>query len=172
MQSKALLLSCLLASLILFAPAQSKAGTEAPHQIVAELYAAQKADSGPFFQTENRALVDEFFTKDFADLIWKDAVTANGEVGAFEFDPLYGSQDPDITDFEIMETGWGGDDKFGADDVAVAQVTFKNAGVEQMLSFQFKQENDKQWKIDDIRYPDQDNLKLKDLLTTAVGGVE
>jgi len=172
MRNKAPLLSCLLLSLAFLAPAQSKAGTEDPHVIVAELYAAQDAGASPFFQTENRALVDKFFTKEFANLIWKDAVTANGEVGALDFDPLFGSHDPQITDFEIMETGWGGDDKFGADDVAVVQVTFKNAGAEQMVSFQFKEGNDKQWKIDDIRYPNQDNLQLKELLTAAVGGGE
>jgi hypothetical protein len=77
-----------------------------PNVIVKNLYAAQKAGSGPFFQYKNRIFVDKYFTKDFADMIWKDAMKAKGEVGAIDFDPLYGSQDPQIKEFMIMETGW------------------------------------------------------------------
>ena len=140
---------------------QSSAGGPDPDVLVKKLYAAQQAGSGPFFQTKSRAIVDKYFTKELANLIWNDAVKADGEVGAIDFDPLYGSQDPEITDFEIMETGWGGDDK------AVVQVTFKNADEEQMVSFQFQQDKNKQWKIDDIRYPNSDNLPLKELLSNA-----
>ena len=152
-----------------FARAQSQAQGPDPDAIVKTLYAAQKAGSGPFFQTKSRALVDKFFVKEFADLIWNDAVKANGEVGAIDFDPLYASQDPQITHFRIMGTGWGGDDKSGSDDKAVVQVTFKNAGEAQMISFQFHQEKNKRWKIEDIRYPNSDNLPLKKLLTKAAG---
>lgn len=74
---------------------------------------------------------------------------------------------PQITDFEIMETGWGGDDKFGADDKAVVRVTFKNAGEEPMISFRFQQWKSTPWKIDDIRHPNSDNLLLKELLLGA-----
>ena len=149
--------------------AESQAPGPAPDAVVKTLYAAQKAGSGPFFQTRSRELVDEFFVKEFADLIWNDAVKAHGEVGAIDFDPLYGSQDPQITHFRILETGWGGDDKFGSDDKAVVRVTFKNAGEEQMVSFQFRQGKNKRWKIEDIRYPNSDNLPLKKLLTKAAG---
>jgi ribosomal protein L22 len=66
-----------------------------------------------------------------------------------------------------MDTGWGGDSKFGEDDKAVVQVTFKNAGEDQMISFRFQQLKNKQWKIDDIRYPNSDDLLLKELLRSA-----
>jgi hypothetical protein len=148
--------------------AQSKTKAIAPNVIVKNLYAAQKAGSGPFFQTKNRALVDKYFTKSLGDLIWKDAVTAQGEVGAIDFDPLYGSQDPQITDFTIMETGWGGDSKFGPADEAVVQVTFKDSGKERMVSFQFKQGKDKNWKIYDVHYRSDDGqVKLVEILTKA-----
>ena len=148
--------------------AQSKTKEITPDVIVKNLYAAQKAGSGPFFQTKNRAAVDKYFAKNLADLIWKDAVTARGEVGAIDFDPLYGSQDPQITDFTIMETGWGGDSKFGPADEAVVQVTFKDSGKERMVSFQFKQGKDKKWKIYDIHYRSDDGeVKLVEILTKA-----
>ncbi|HVG33307.1 MAG TPA: DUF3828 domain-containing protein [Pyrinomonadaceae bacterium] len=140
----------------------------APDFIVKSLYEAQKADKGPFFQTKNRAIVDKYFTKELADLIWKDAVNANGEVGAIDFDPLYGSQDPRITKFTIMKTGWGGDSRFGSDDQAVVQVTFKDSGKERMVSFQFKQGRDKNWKIYDVHYRgDGDEVRLAKVLTNA-----
>ncbi|MFZ4599057.1 MAG: hypothetical protein ACOYNN_10460 [Terrimicrobiaceae bacterium] len=170
MRTKFLLLTVLLVSVVILSSAQSQAGSLDPNVIVKNLYAAQKAGKGPFFQTKNRAVVDQYFTKEFANLIWNDAVKADGEVGAIDFDPLYGSQDPEITNFEIMETGWGGDEKFGADDKAVVQVTFKDGGKKQMVSFQFLQGKDKQWKIDDIKYPNLDCLLLKEKLREASHG--
>ena len=88
--------------------------------------------------------------------------------GRLIFDPLYGSQDPQIRGFTIMETGWGGDSKFGRDDEAVVQVTFKDSGKERMISFQFKLGKDKNWKIYDVHYRgDGDELKLVEILTKA-----
>ncbi|MBV9958162.1 MAG: DUF3828 domain-containing protein [Acidobacteria bacterium] len=139
-----------------------------PNIVVKNLYAAYKAGSSPFFQTKNRALVDKYFSKKLADLIWKDAVAARGEVGAIDFDPLYGSQDPQITGFVIMDTGWGGDSKYGGADEAVVQVTFKDNGQERMVSYQFKQGRDKSWKIYDIHYRSGgDVIKLVEVLTRA-----
>lgn len=166
MKLKIVLLTTLFLALSLTGLAQSKRKAITPNVIVKNLYAAQKNPrTAPFFQTKSRALLDKYFTKDLADLIWKDALTANGEVGAIDFDPLLGSQDPQIKAFTIMETGWGGDDKFGPADKAVVQVTFKNYDKDEMVSFQFRQGKDKQWKIYDIRYPN--GLMLKDILTGA-----
>ena len=168
MRIKIVLLTMLFLALSLVGFAQSKTKEIAPNVIVKNLYAAQKAGSGPFFQTKNRAIVDKYFRKDLADLIWKDAVAAKGEVGAIDFDPLYGSQDPQISNFIIMETGWGGDSKYGPDDEAVVQVTFKDSGKERMVSFQFKQGKDKQWKIYDVHYRSADGqVKLAEVLSKA-----
>lgn len=136
-----------------------------PNVIVKNLYAASKGKKSPFFQTEDKARLDPYFTKSLANLIWKDAVESKGEVGRLDFDPLYGSQDPQIKDFVIGETGLGGDKKFGPDNEAVVQVTFKDSGKETMISFRFLQGKDKEWKIDDIRYPNLDDVLLKDLLS-------
>lgn len=136
-----------------------------PNAIVKNLYAAHKADQSPFFQTEDRKRLDPFFTNALAKLIWADAVEAKGEVGRLGFDPLYASQDPQITNFVIGNTGWGGDQKFGPDNEAVVQVTFKDSGKEVMISFQFLKGKDQQWRIDDIRYPSLEDVRLKGLLT-------
>ena len=119
----------------------------------------------PFFQSDDRKRLDPFFTKAPGDLLFKDVVEANGDLGRLDFDPLFGSQDPQITDFVIGGTGLGGDEKFGPDDEAVVQVTFKDSGEERMISFRFKQGKDKVWLIEDIRYPDLEDVLLMDLLS-------
>ena len=144
---------------------EPKAVALKPNVIVKNLYAAHMAGKSPFFQSKDRVRVGQFFTTPLAHLIWKDAVESKGEVGKLDFDPLYGSQDPQIKDFVIGDTGWGGDKKFGPDTGAVVQVTFKDSGDEKMISFQFLQGKDQQWKIDDIRYRDLEDLRLKDLLS-------
>ena len=138
--------------------------------IVKNLYAAhkaQKADQSLFFQTKDRTALNVYFTKSLADLIWKNATESKGEVGKLDFDPMYGSQDPQIKNFVIGGTGLGGDKKFGPENEAVVQVTFTDSGKAKMISFRFLQGKDKVWKIDDIRYPDLENLLLKELLAPA-----
>src|SRR6185503_5505611 len=150
MKIKTVLLTALVCAFSSVGSGQSR--TIPPNIVVKNLYAAHKAGVSPFFQTKSRARLNKYFTRSLANLIWKDAVESKGEVGAIEFDPLYFSQDPQITDFRIMETGWGGDSKFGPANEAVVQVTFKDSGKERMISYQFKQGPDKTWKIYDIHY--------------------
>ena len=94
MKIKRLILTALLlavASSIGFA--QTKTGAVAPDAVVRNLYAAQKnPKTSPFFQAKKRALVDKYFTKALADLLWKDVAGADG-VGNLDFDPLYNAQD-------------------------------------------------------------------------------
>ena len=49
-------------------------------------------------------MVDKYFVKSLADLIWKDAHGPKGEVGAIDGDPLYDAQDMEIKKFAIGET--------------------------------------------------------------------
>ena len=137
-----------------------------PDVIVKNLYAAQKAGSSPFFQTKSRALVDRYFTKDFADLIWKDAVAAKGEVGAIGFDPLYNAQDTKITAFKIGKPMYGE----GNLEVADVPVTFKNMGKDETVLFRLERNSQKIWKIGDIYYPSnpESSSSLKDILASAL----
>jgi hypothetical protein len=45
--------------------------------------------NSPFFPTKDHGLVNKYFSERLAQLIWKDAVSSRGEVGALDFDPLY-----------------------------------------------------------------------------------
>ncbi len=114
-----------------------------PTAIVKKLYKMQASDKGPFFQTENQDLVFDFFMEDLGDQIFKDAVDANGEVGALDFDPLYGSQDPQESGLKISKS---------KEDENVV-VFFKSAGEPQEIYVIFKQDEGGAWKIDDMIYP-------------------
>lgn len=143
----------------------AQAKTVAPDVVVKNLYAAQKAGASPFSQTKSRALVDKYFTKDFGDLIWKDAVAAQGEVGAIGFDPLYNAQDTEITAFKIGKPMHGE----GNLEVADVPVTFRNMGKDETVLFRLERSQDI-WKIGDIHYPSNpaSSSSLKDILVAAM----
>lgn len=136
----------------------------APEQIVKNLYAAQKAATGVFFQHKSRAAVDRFFEKSFADLIWKDTEVAKGEVGAIDFDPLYNAQDTRVAAFKIGAPEYGE----GNADLADVPVTFVNMGKAETVLFRFERAagGGKAWKISDIFYPSnsEDAASLKKIL--------
>lgn len=123
----------------------SDAPKTSPDTIVADLYKQHDAENSPFFQDKNRALVDKYFAKLLADMIWKDITTTKpGEEGALGFDPLYNAQDMEIKNFKIGQA----DIK---DKSAKVPVTFVNFGKKQMIIFLLVQENGS-WKIQNIDY--------------------
>lgn len=129
------------------ASAQPKAAVAtglAPAALVKELYKQHDLKRSPFFQTKSRSLVNKYFTKGLGDLIWKDANSSKGEVGALDGDPLYDAQDVEIKQFSI------GTAKVAAEKASVA-VQFTNFGQRKKLTYRLEQVNGV-WKIDDIDY--------------------
>lgn len=124
--------------------AESQTKNIEPGALVRDLYDQHKKDRSPFFQTKNRALVDKYFDKNLADLIWKDAIVSKGEVGAIDGDPLYNAQDRDIKKFVIGAAKITGER-------AEVPVTFENFGEKQALTYALVRQN-KEWKISDINY--------------------
>ena len=122
---------------------------------MANLY-QQHAKQSPFFQTKNRALLDRYFTKKIADLIWKDALGSQKEVGALDGDPLYNAQDMKIKKFVIHPARIQGSK-------ATVDATFENFGKKQVVLFLLTMEP-KGWKIENIKYDDGYSL-LKILQT-------
>jgi hypothetical protein len=116
----------------------------APAALVADLYKQHDAQKGPFFQYKDRAIVDKYFTRSTADLIWKDATTVKGEVGALGADPLYDAQDTEIKNFTIGKASLNGEK-------ASVTVSFENFGEKKIITFALVTEGGK-WKIDDISY--------------------
>lgn len=115
-----------------------------PEALVAELYQAAEKDKSPFFQDKDRALVDHYFTKELADLLWKDVQSSKGEVGALDFDPLFDAQDTEIKQFVVNAA------KVESGKASVA-VSFLNFDKKQRIVFLLSQQGDA-WKISDIQY--------------------
>ena len=122
-----------------------------PNALVADLYRVHNRKHSPFFQTRSRALLYKYFEKSLADMIWKDAVSSKGEVGALDGDPLYDAQDMEIKKFAIVKPSYEGGK-------AKVNVTFDNFGKPQ--SFVFTLVNGRTgWRISDIDYGEGRSLR-------------
>ncbi|HLM54484.1 MAG TPA: DUF3828 domain-containing protein [Pyrinomonadaceae bacterium] len=137
----------LLAAVAAQATPQAAAKQAGPEALVRELYRARAKNRGPFFQTKSRALVGKYFEKRLADLIWKDAVGSEGEVGALGADPLYDTQDD--SDLKSVAVGKPVEKGRGAE----VPVTFVNFGKKRKLVYVLVRVGEA-WKISDIRYED------------------
>ena len=121
----------------------------APRTVVLNLYNQHKRRS-PFFQTRNRALLDRYFTRELADLIWQDARSSRGEVGAIAGDPLFNAQDMQIRNFAAREKTVGAVN-------AEVSVSFKNFSEAHEILFRLIPVG-ASWKIADIAYDDGTTL--------------
>ena len=122
--------------------AEPKAQTKlAPDALVKSLY---NAPESPFFQAENRALVDKYFDKNLADLIWEEAKQPRDGVGALEADPLHDAQDSDIKKFVVGKPKITGD-------LAQVVVSFQNFKKPIKINYTLIKQNG-DWKISDIIY--------------------
>ena len=120
-----------------------------PDLVVANLYRQHKKRS-PFFQTRSRALVDMYFEKTLADLIWRDAVQSKGEVGLLDGDPLYNAQDMEIENFSIHKPTFGNGH-------AAVLVSFENFGKKKEFTFLLVLRKNS-WKVANIKYEDGTDL--------------
>ncbi len=127
------------------------AAPKTPDALIADLYQAHKNKRSPFFQTRSRALLDKYFAKSLADLIWKDAHGPKGEVGVIDGDPLYDAQDMEIKNFAIGKAAYEGNK-------ARVNVTFENFGQKKSLTFILMKEK-AGWRIDDIDYGQQGTMR-------------
>ena len=131
--------------LTLSAPAQTKTLTatrKSPRALVADLYRQHKKQS-PFFQTKSRALVDRYFDKELADLIW-NMPNSPDEVGPLDGDPLYNAQDMEIRNFVIHKP-------VVKDATATVLVSFTNIGKKQEVKFLLAS-RPTGWRITNIKY--------------------
>jgi hypothetical protein len=95
-------------------------------------------------------LLDKYFDKQLADLLWQDAHSSGDEVGALNGDPLFNAQDMDIKNFSIQEAVVlaGG---------ANVPVSFENFGAKHRIVFRLNAPAGG-WKITDIGYDDGTSL--------------
>jgi len=120
-----------------------------PREVVADLYRQHKQRS-PFFQRRSRALLDKYFARELANLLWQDARSSGDEVGALDGDPLFNAQDMDIKNFSIQEG-------IGGPRMVVVPVTFDNFGQKHEIKFRLFSGGGI-WRIANIEYDDGSTL--------------
>lgn len=131
--------------------AQSKSRPrQSPQSLVIDLYRQHNHKHSPFFQTRSRALLDKYFEKSLANLLWKDANTNRDEVGAIDGDPLYDAQDMEIKKFAISKPRY-------ENGKAGVTASFENFGEKKEIVFVLVPKRTG-WKIEDIKYPDGTTL--------------
>lgn len=109
------------------------------------------ADQAPFRSATLQALYE-------AD----EEAAEPGEQGALSFDPYIVGQDWDLTDLEIGEPEIAGD-------TAEVEVSFRNFGEEQVLTYELARE-DGGWRIDDVISENPDNsYRLSEIFVDALG---
>jgi hypothetical protein len=154
---KTLRTTILLAALLLGSNQQAYSAAKvtkptSPDALVTELYRQSGRNHSPFFQTRNRTLLDKYFEKHLADLIWKDAIRSKGEVGAIDGDPLYNAQDMDIKNLVVHKASF-------ANGLAEVNVSFENFGKKEEIVFLLSQGTRAGgWKIANIKYKDGTDL--------------
>jgi Protein of unknown function (DUF3828) len=134
------------AGLMIVACAVLSAQTKAPSAdgLVKDLYRVHNQKHSPFFQTRSRALLDKYFEKNLANLIWKDARTSKGEVGVIDGDPLYDAQDMEIKKFAIAKPRY-------EEGRAMVDATFENLGQKKTITY-IVVKGPSGWRIRDIVY--------------------
>ncbi len=136
-------LLCVVLALFTGWSSAQEASKAAPEDLVKELYKAGQEKS-PFFQSKDRKLLDHYFARELADLIWKDIQTSKDEVGAIDFDPLYNAQDTEIKKLVINKAQT-------TDGKTTVFVTFTNFDEKKGITFHLVSK-DAAWKISDIDY--------------------
>ena len=141
---------CVTGAWAIRAQSQSKAVTT-PEAWVSNLYRVHNQKRGPFFQTRSRALLNKYFEKDLANLIWNDRLKSKGEVGVIDGDPLYDAQDMEIKHFVINKARH-------AQGHELVDATFENIGVKKTITF-IMIKGAAGWRIHDIDYGEGRTLR-------------
>ena len=123
---------------------------DAPDALIKDLYKTHDRDNGAIVQGKNRKILDKYFDKNLAGLIWKDMTTNRGEVGVIDFDIFYNTQDPDIKNLNVGAAKINGDK-------ATVPATFTNYNTKYSVTYSLVKENSA-WKISDIGYDKGESL--------------
>jgi hypothetical protein len=130
--------------------AQGKSSADTPATLVRELYRVHNKGNGPIFTGKSKVVLQKFFDKKLADLLWKVLTTKSDEVGPLDFDPLYNAQDVLISNFRIgVPTG--------DDQKSTVTVTFRNDTRPETIKFRLRH-TDAGWRIENVVYADGSDL--------------
>ncbi|MDQ6785895.1 MAG: YbjP/YqhG family protein [Acidobacteriota bacterium] len=92
----------------------------------------------------SRVLLNKFFDKNLAGLIWKDSTEHKNDIGVIDSDIFYDTQDPMIKNLSIGQAKIEGAK-------ATVPVSFTNDGRKYKVTYLMVKQNGA-WKIADIKY--------------------
>lgn len=122
----------------------------AADRLVRALYFEHNKKENPFRETKDRALVDQFFAKSTADLIWSDAQKPPGKVNRTKTNLLFNAADAAIKKMWVEPAAVAGTR-------AVVYVTFENNTKAEEIKVDMQQVAGR-WRITDMHYPGGERL--------------
>lgn len=117
----------------------------AADRLVRALYFEHNKKENPFRETKDRALVDQFFAKSTADLIWNDAHKPPGKVNRVKTNLLFNAADAAIRKMWVEPAAVVGTR-------AVVYVTFEVSARPEEVKIDMQQVAGR-WRITDMHYP-------------------
>ncbi|WP_018623002.1 hypothetical protein [Spirosoma luteum] len=121
-----------------------------PDRLVRALYFEHNKTENPLRDKKNRALIDEFFTKPTADIIWNDVQKSSGRVNRTKTNLLYNAPDANIKKMWVEPAAIGGTR-------AIVYVTFTNKDKPEEVKIDMQQVAGR-WGITEINYPNDQQL--------------
>lgn len=122
----------------------------AADRLIRALYFEHSKKENPLLERKNRALIDQFFAKPTADLIWRDASTLPGKLKRLKANPLFNAPN------EIVKKTWVLP-AVVAGSRAVVYVTFERNTKSEEVRIDMQQTAGR-WRITDMFYPDGKRL--------------
>lgn len=117
----------------------------AADRLVRALYFEHNKKENPFREKKDRALVDQFFAKSTADLIWRNAQKSSDKVNL-----LFNVPEAAIKKTWVEPAAIGGSR-------AIVYVTFENKSRPEEIKIDLRQTAGR-WRIIDMLYPDEKRL--------------
>ncbi|SOD89527.1 hypothetical protein [Spirosoma fluviale] len=118
----------------------------AADRLVRALYFEHNKTENPMRETKDRALIEQFFAKSTAELIWNDAQKSTGKLNRKKINGLYNVPDEAIKKTWVLPAVVGGTR-------AIVYVTFENKAKPEEIKVEMQQTAGR-WRITDMRYPD------------------
>ncbi len=129
-------------------------GPETPRsaadRLVRALYFEHNKKENPMRESKDRALIDQFFAKPTADLLWNDAQKSPGKINRSKINLLFNAADAGIKKTWVLPAVVGGSR-------AIVYVTFENKSKPEEIKVDLQQIAGR-WRITEMVYPDGQQL--------------
>ena len=122
----------------------------AADRLVRALYFEHNKTENPFREKKDRSLIDQYFAKPTADLIWNDTQKPAGKVNRAKINLLFNAPDAAIKKTWVLPAAIGGSK-------AVVYVTFLKNNKPEEIRVELQQINGR-WRITEMIYPDGKRL--------------